>query len=80
MIIWRYEPGIAGHISIWILHFWIPENLNIKSLFKMKLFLLILPVSLFSFCIIGCGAPEDEGPEEAPEGTEESLAEETAVE
>ena len=46
----------------------------------MKFFLLLLPVSLFSFCIIGCGAPEEEGPEEAPEGTEESIAEETAVE
>ena len=46
----------------------------------MKYFLLALSVSLFSFCIIGCGAPEDEGPEEAPAGTEESMAEETAVE
>ena len=46
----------------------------------MKLFLLFIPVSLLSFCVIGCGAPEDEGPEEAPEGTEESMAEETTVE
>ena len=46
----------------------------------MKFFLFLLPVSLFSFCIIGCGAPEEEGPEEAPTGTEESIAEETAIE
>jgi hypothetical protein len=46
----------------------------------MKFFLFFLPVSLFSFCIIGCGAPEEEGPEEAPEGTEESIAEEMTIE
>ena len=46
----------------------------------MKLFLSFFLVILFSFCIIGCGAPEDEGPEEAPAGTEESIAEETTVE
>ena len=77
MEIWARHRRPYLHMN---LHFWIPENLNINLLFKMKLFLLFLPVSLFSFCIIGCGAPEDEGPEEAPAGTEESLAEETAVE
>jgi len=46
----------------------------------MKFLLLFLSVSLFSFCIVGCGAPEEEGPEEAPAGTEESIAEETAIE
>ena len=46
----------------------------------MKFFLLFLPVSLSSFCIIGCGAPEEEGPEEAPAGAEESIAEETTIE
>jgi hypothetical protein len=46
----------------------------------MKLFLSFFLVILFSFSIIACGAPEEEGPEEAPAGTEESIAEETAIE
>ena len=46
----------------------------------MKLFLSFFLVFLFSFSIIACGAPEEEGPEEAPVGTEESIAEETAIE
>jgi len=46
----------------------------------MKFYLLFLPVSLFSFCILGCGAPEEEGPEEPPAGSEESMSEEAAVE
>ena len=46
----------------------------------MKFFLFFFPVSLFFLNIIGCGAPEEEGPEEAPAGTEESIAEETTIE
>ena len=46
---------------------------------KMKKLLKLLPILGLAIGSLNCGPPVDEGPDEDPEGTEEAVAEETAV-
>ncbi len=45
----------------------------------MKKLLKLLPILGLAIGSLNCGPPVDEGPDEDPEGTEEAVAEETAV-
>ena len=46
----------------------------------MKKLLKLFPILGLALGSLNCGAPADEGPDQDPEGTEEAVAEEAAVE